>query len=387
MQPKKEREYLVAICVSLTTFTLYVKTLHPSLPGGDSGELVVAAHELGVSHPPGYPLFTLLSVLALHLVPVGSPVWRVNLLSAFLGASTSGVVYLLIYRLTKSLGAGCLGVAMFSLSRLVWVWSCVAEVFSLNNLMLALLMLTAVHFDTLEERTMKQMAYIGAFLCGLCLSNQHTSVLYIVFLVPWVMFRLWNAKLLSFALLVKLTLLFMLGLSPYLYLPVSSAVNKARWTWGDQSSLNGFLRHLLRQEYGTWDLLKDHRGQGFVSGILSYSSHVARDLSVPVSVLAVLSLWSTSYRYKVSKSSVLAVFTGMLIAYITFFCWRANLDIGNPLFFKVVERFWIQSDLVLSVLAAVSFDDFCRFISHRFRALSWYHLDILLMMPLFAWQL
>ena len=41
----------------------YVKTLCPSVAGGDSGELVQVAIELGVAHPPGYPTWTALAHL------------------------------------------------------------------------------------------------------------------------------------------------------------------------------------------------------------------------------------------------------------------------------------------------------------------------------------
>ena len=58
-------------------------------------------------------------------------------------------------------------------------------------------------------------------------------------------------------LLLKGALFGIVGLSPYLYLPVSSYLNVARWTWGDQTSIGGFLTHLLRREYGTFDLVSD----------------------------------------------------------------------------------------------------------------------------------
>jgi hypothetical protein len=40
---------------------VYLTTLFPSVPGGDSGELLAEACQFGVAHPPGYPLFILLS--------------------------------------------------------------------------------------------------------------------------------------------------------------------------------------------------------------------------------------------------------------------------------------------------------------------------------------
>jgi hypothetical protein len=48
------------------------------------------------------------------------------------------------------------------------------------------------------------------------------------------------------------------------------------------------------------------------------------------------------------------------LAYTVFFSWRANLDIDKPLFKGVVERFWLQSDLVLIALAAVAYSDVLR---------------------------
>jgi hypothetical protein len=48
-----------SLCVALVA-ALYYITLYPSLPGGDSGELIVASCSLGLPHPPGYPLFAMI---------------------------------------------------------------------------------------------------------------------------------------------------------------------------------------------------------------------------------------------------------------------------------------------------------------------------------------
>ena len=62
-----------------------------------------------------------------------------------------------------------------------------------------------------------------------------------------------QSNLLSFQVLTlknltKIGLYFALGLLPYIYLPLSAHMNAARWTWGDQTSVVGFLTHLLRSE-------------------------------------------------------------------------------------------------------------------------------------------
>ncbi|KAI8785239.1 transmembrane protein 260 [Biomphalaria glabrata] len=372
---------VVGFVVFVSSLVLYVVRLHPSLPGGDSGELIAAAHELGVAHPPGYPLFTLLAKLFIILIPGTSVAWKVNLLSAFCAALNSAVLYLLVHRLTLSNGAALFASTVFSFSPLVCVWSLAAEVFSLNNLLLSSLIFSAVVFDSSDKDTAAKVSLKGSFLCGLCLTNQHTSVLYILPIIPWVLYTLWKLKLLSAQLLVKQGLLFALGLSPYLYIPVSSWLHLARWTWGDSRTLEGFLIHLLRVEYGTWDLLKDHIGQGFLTGIIAYINHITADLSLFVLLLAVLSLISIYSRYKVNKSNVLVVLMLSLLLYVVFFCWRANLDLSNPLFYKVVERFWIQSDLILVILASVSFADVCRFISAKLNV-SQLSLESILVWPL-----
>ena len=41
-------------------FSLYALSASPSIAGGDSGELVAEGCILGIAHPPGYPLFTMM---------------------------------------------------------------------------------------------------------------------------------------------------------------------------------------------------------------------------------------------------------------------------------------------------------------------------------------
>ena len=47
------------MCVCLLAFAVFVATLCPTIWFGDGPELIAAADCLGVAHPPGYPLFTL----------------------------------------------------------------------------------------------------------------------------------------------------------------------------------------------------------------------------------------------------------------------------------------------------------------------------------------
>ncbi|NXX96244.1 TM260 protein, partial [Centropus bengalensis] len=261
-----------------------------------------------------------------------------------------------VCRLSGSYAGGILAAGVFSFSRLTWQWSITAEVFSLNNLFVGLLMSLTAHFE--EASTAKarsKISKLGAFCCGLSLCNQHTIVLYIACIVPWVLSQLFRKAELSLGHLLKLGLCFLAGLLPYLYLPASSYLNRARWTWGDQTTFQGFLTHFLREEYGTFNLVNKGRDIGLTHLFLhSFQlSQMKSELTLPVLALALLACVSTALPTKQQKSPVIWLFAGMLCVYSAFFAWRANLDITKPLFLGVVERFWLQSNAVVAVLAGL----------------------------------
>ncbi|KAF7251552.1 hypothetical protein EYD10_03017 [Varanus komodoensis] len=319
-------------------------------------ELITAAHELGVAHPPGYPLFTLLAKLAIELFPFGSVAYRVNVLCAILGAAAASFLFYTVVRLSGSHAAGICAVGLFGFSRLTWQWSITAEVFSLNSLFVGLLMALSVHYEqatTPQERS--KVCKAGAFCCGLSLCNQHTIVIYVLSVALWVSFRLLRARELTLGYMLKLSFCFLAGCLPYLYLPASSYLNKACWTWGDQTTLKGFMTHLLREEYGTFSLAKSENGSSMSDILLFQVTHMKVELTPITPGLAVVACLCSSLRPKAEKSRLVWLFTSMLLAYSLFFAWRANLDISKPLFRGVVERFWMQSNAVLAVLAGLGF--------------------------------
>ena len=92
-----------AALVFAVSLGLYAATLAPTVTLVDSGELIVAAHTLGVAHPPGFPLYTLLAHLA-SVVPIGNVAVRVNFASAFFAACAVAVLSLLAAEALPSAG-------------------------------------------------------------------------------------------------------------------------------------------------------------------------------------------------------------------------------------------------------------------------------------------
>eukprot|EP00054_Salpingoeca_dolichothecata_P029263 m.229359 g.229359 ORF g.229359 m.229359 type:complete len:477 (+) comp26440_c0_seq1:751-2181(+) len=158
--------------------------------------------------------------------------------------------------------------------------------------------------------------------------------------------------------LLKLSVAALLGLSPYVYLWASAMYANAPLTWGDQRTLGGFLKHFLRQEYGTFDLA--NRGDNpvpFFTKLQLQFSALAHESLFLSPVLGIVGL-STQPR-----SAFTRLLVTMFAVYVFFFNWRANLDIHNVLLAGVQERFWLQPSMIAAVFAGLGFS----YVSNRFK--------------------
>ncbi len=80
---------------------LYIRTAGPTLGGAfDSEEFQQVAYTLGIAHATGYPLYVLIGKVFTSLIPIGNIAYRMNLLTALIGAGAGTLVYLNAYELT-----------------------------------------------------------------------------------------------------------------------------------------------------------------------------------------------------------------------------------------------------------------------------------------------
>jgi hypothetical protein len=169
--------WVMATC-GVFSFILLAATSPSTVFYGDSGELIAAAHGLGVAHPPGYPLYTAIGHLILR-IPAISPAVLLNLWSAVCAALCCALIAGLIHRWTASIiasaGAACglLGSATF------WSVSTIAEVYSLHLLFLALLLTLASMLGETERSHRQYGALVLAMglVLGLALSHRLTVLL------------------------------------------------------------------------------------------------------------------------------------------------------------------------------------------------------------------
>jgi hypothetical protein len=179
---------IIGVGLSASCFALYASSAARDVMWGDGLELVASAITNGVAHPPGYPLWIVLGHLA-SLAPIGALAFRVNLTAGAYHAATVGIVYATAYALTRRLTASLFAALLLAIgSPLFVIWSLQAEVFSLNDLFAASIVLLCVLWLN-DARRWRLIVPLGG-LFGLGLSNQQTLIL----LAPLVMWTAWCGR-------------------------------------------------------------------------------------------------------------------------------------------------------------------------------------------------
>jgi hypothetical protein len=312
--------------VVFASFALYLHTMGPSLvPYRDAGEMSTAVTRLGVLHPPGYPLYTLLGYLFTEL-PIANPAYRLTLLSAFSLAVVWGVLFLLACELwSAAAAAGMVLLGMVSFQ--FWMHAIVPEMNTLNLLIIGLL-LWLVHRGREDA---------AVFLFGLGLGVRMDLLLCAPAFLVLSFDRERPARV-----YLRWAVLFFLGFSVFFYLWIRAA-GRPLLNWADPSTLERFVASITRRSYGsTLDLLSQsyRAGENFAPQFALYVRHLGRDftlLSFPLALAGLLNLWKTRRRW--FGAIVWAwLFTGPLFIYL------GNLP-TNPHAVAIMEAAYLVPDL------------------------------------------
>jgi hypothetical protein len=218
--------FLAGFGVFVLVFVLYLRTLSPTVLYLHDPELLDAvmlqmqAAVLGISHPTGYPTYLMLTHLFTYL-PFGDPAYRVNLASAFYAALSVVAVYWAGLLLSRRVVAAAAGALAFGLGASLWSQAVIAEVYTLNALLVSA---TIVALLLWRERRRDRYLLLSAFLVGLCLTNHLTSGLLLPGSLLFVAL-VDRRRLVDVGLVLKGAGLFLLGLTPYLYLPIRAAMD------------------------------------------------------------------------------------------------------------------------------------------------------------------
>ncbi len=261
---------VLALTMFGASFAAFATTAARSLYWGDSAEFVAVAATLGVAHPPGYPLYTLLGALAVRL-PFGTPFLRMSLLSALFASGAVAAAALIVWvgtgpsesrpdrpLLPRIAGALLAGFAL-AFGPTFWSQAVVPEVYSLS----AFLVLSAVFLFTVWFRNhASRGAGVFAGSSGLprCLAGEGPIVLLgltlglalahhltAAFLLPLLVLGLLRRRPSVRSVLAGWGLI-LVGLSFYAYLPLRAAHDPAI-LWAPVGTWPELLEHIMGAQY------------------------------------------------------------------------------------------------------------------------------------------
>ena len=280
------------VLTGIATLIFYLTTIAPSVIQIDTGELATVQVTLGIAHPTGYPLFTILGYVFTLLPLPFSKIFQLNLLAAIYCA-----IAISIFTYTAKLILDNLSSFQFSkvvkvkskkkrnsdknqsrtvissielsesakiissvfsglylaLSKTFWFQSTSVEVYSLH-----LLLITTIIFSLLKafiftdkEKSISKYWIIFAVVLALGFTNHMTTLLimpgvaYLYFSQNGFNFR--SIKQIVFMLLVFFPILIIV----YSYLPIRASLNPAL-NWGNPVDWERIIRHISGLQYQVW---------------------------------------------------------------------------------------------------------------------------------------
>ena len=302
---------LLGLLVALVAFAVYWGTLSHTVASEDTGELATTLYTLGIVHPTGYPLFTLLGWLFAHLPIEGRVIWKLSLFGAVLTATSAFIFFRLFLFLLSKKAASLFGMKtrasapiseriaaataalVFAFSRTFWTEAVSLEVYALHLVSLALVIgcflraLADFAASTDQNPAGNRRWMVFAFALGLSFSNHMMTVLLApAFLVLY--FQVHGFGRVGWLRMLSGVPLFVLGLSLYLYLPLRSAQAPVM-NWGEPTTWHAFWYHLSAGQY---------HGQMFSSleialrKLAQFTTDFPREFGYAPLLLAAIGMWA-----------------------------------------------------------------------------------------------
>ncbi len=332
------------LLVGLVLLGLYLLTMTPAVGLIDSGELAAGCRMLGVLHPTGYPLYTMLGRLA-SLVPAGTVLGRVAFLSALLAAVGAGLAWVLARRVAGEATSAGVAAAVVGLSLPVWSVATDAEVHALT-----LVLVVLVWYAASRAREGRWLL-LWAYLSGLALCN-HMSALSAV-LGAWLAVAL-ELRRDMLRRLPALLALGLLGLSCYAFLVLRARAGPL-FAWGNPVDLERLLWHVTGRQYQVWMFslpfseVMANAGRGLLLLARSFGY-----VLVPVVLYGVVRLFQEKR----------ALAAGLSASAVLSFGYAVNYSIPD------IEAYYIPCAVSLAVFGAAGLAGLARRLG-RWRHLAW----------------
>lgn len=332
----RRADALLCAGLFIAAFALYTASAAPEFLFDDNPEFIASAYTLGVTHPPGYPLFSLFGKLFSYLAPGGVPL-GVNLCAAFFGALAVALMFAALRRLRCGPAPAALFAALFGVSRVFHSQAAQAEVYASNAFFIALLFVLALGFDA---RRGARALLAAAAVAPLAVANHYTALLALPVIVAYALWRVrgaWNF-------IAPAALLCAAGFCVLTYLPLRSAAQPPV-NWGQTHTARGFITHLRGVE-----TLRDAEAVTFSEKwkfVKDYARRAGEQAGGAWLLLLAPGVWALARR-RARGALTAAMFAAVTLGFF------ATLNyLFGPRTSYVVSFFWITSFMFLFVIAGM----------------------------------
>ena len=258
----KVKIFSALLLIFILDLVVYFLTLSPTLQFIDSGELAVVCKTLGIAHPTGYPLYTLLGRL-FSLLPLNDVIFRVNCMSLFFICFTNLILFSIFLVLEKNfkkkneklvnidIWSAFITALLFSFTPTLWSQATSNEVYALNVLFFGLIILLVLLWKRRwKEFRGDKILYLLIFAYALSFGN-HMSTLLILPALVFIFISTSGKTFIQPKRLILILGLFFLGLTIYIFLPIRSSQNPIM-NWGNPQSWVTFKRQVTGWQYQVW---------------------------------------------------------------------------------------------------------------------------------------
>lgn len=206
----RARDAALAAAAAGASLALFACTLQPDFGGPeDTPKFQFIGYVLGIPHPPGYPLYVLLSH-AFAWLPIGTIAYRANLFSAVMAAAACSLAYVTARQLGASRWTALCAALGLATGASFWRSAVFAEVYSLAAVMAGLTITLLLDWGA-RGGGRRLVAAFGAFAFGL---GNHLTILGLVpAFAVYVLAR--GRRVWSFRVVMASALLLILGLAQY----------------------------------------------------------------------------------------------------------------------------------------------------------------------------
>lgn len=337
----KNKTYVAAITLWVIIFSVYLKTLAPTVGFIDSGELSTVALTLGIAHPTGYPLFTLLCKVFTMLPISGDEIVRLNIFSALLTSTAAVIFFFFIIELLKIfkkekkdsiLTASFLSTLILAFSKTFWTQAVSIEVYSLHLLLISTVLFLFVKAINTNH---KKMWIVFAFLVGLSFTNHLTTILLAPALLYW-FFTEFGLNKNTFKKILYLIPPFFVGLSVYLYLPIRASQHPLM-NWGDPQTVGKLWWHFTGKQFRVWMFSSSEAARKQLNYFFENLSSEYHFIILIVAVVGFIVLLFNSRR----------IFVFTMLLFVTCVSYAINYDIHD------IDSYFLLAFISLAIFVSV----------------------------------